>query len=121
MSAAHAMPPGDSLEPIKRVKAVETEVAGQLAELAQRSQGELDRLRQELESAVARARAEAEAARDAKLAAARADADREATAIVADGQAKADQIKPKGAEALGKQREAILGTVLGSFRRAAGK
>ena len=121
MSAASPMPSGDSLEPIKRVKAIEGEVAARLAEVEERGRSELDRLRTEVESAVAQARTEAEAARDARLAAARSEADRAAADIVAGGQAKADAIRPKGPEALGRQREAILATVLGTFRPAGEK
>jgi vacuolar-type H+-ATPase subunit H len=117
MSAeAEAGPVTDTLEPIKRVKAVEGETLARIGEVEARLKSEVEAMAREAEAAVARARAEAEKARDALLSSARDGAESEAAKIVADGESRAKQIRSRSARELADRREALLDAVLEVFR-----
>jgi vacuolar-type H+-ATPase subunit H len=117
MSAeAEAGPVNDTLEPIKRVKAVEGETLARIAEVEARLKSELEAMVRAAEADVARARAEAEKARDALLSSARDSAESEAAKIVAEGESRAQQIRRRTASELADRREALLDAVLEVFR-----
>jgi vacuolar-type H+-ATPase subunit H len=104
------------LEPIRRVKEVETAARERLAAFEVQARAELDELRRESEAFVARARAEAERGRTARLARARAEAEQEVAKILAEGRARAAAIRGKEGSELARLREALLSAVLGGFR-----
>jgi vacuolar-type H+-ATPase subunit H len=112
----HAAPTGDTLEPIKRVKATEEEALATIAALAESVRKEVESLVREAEDAVLRARTEGEAVRERLLTQTKADAEQEARTILTAAEAKAAQIRGKSAAELASARDQILDAVLGAFR-----
>ncbi len=117
MSAEATATPGDEgLEPIRRVKTLETENAGKLEEIRARLRSEIDGITREAEGAVAASRSAGEGARDRAIAEARSTADREAEAILAEGRTKAAAIRGRTPAELAALKEPVLSAVLGEFR-----
>jgi vacuolar-type H+-ATPase subunit H len=119
MAASATGTPDPSLEPIRRVRAVESEWETKLAAFTAQAKEELERLTREAEAIVASTRAELERKRALAVEKARLDAEAEAATIVAEGKERAAGLRGKGPEELEPLRERILSAVLGEFRPTA--
>lgn len=116
MAASTSEAPDPSLEPIRRVRAVESEWESKLAAFTSQAKGELERLTRDAEAIVTATREELERSRAAAVEKARGAAELEASRIVAEGKDKAGTLRGKGPGELEPLRERLLSAVLGEFR-----
>jgi vacuolar-type H+-ATPase subunit H len=120
MSNEPVAAPDDSLETIRHVTTVETELDAKVGQLRITVKSVLDAIQRETESVLLQTRVEVEREREATLATAQQDGDVEAHQILTEGTGKAEGIRGKTWAQLAPQKESILSAVLAEFR-ASGK
>jgi vacuolar-type H+-ATPase subunit H len=108
--------PGDSLETIKLVTSVESDLERKLVDLRASIKLVLEALHRETESTLVTARAEADKEREAALATSRTEGDHEAELILTAGAARAGSIRGKSSDELARQKEPVLTAILAEFR-----
>jgi len=115
--AVTAAPAGapDSIQALKRVKAMENEWETRLTSGKRESEAALERLRTEAAAAVRDAQTAADHDRVARVVQARAETETEAEAILAEGKKTADQALRGEGRRPADKRDAVLAIVLGSF------
>ena len=106
-----------SIEALKQLKKVETELDSQLKSVQLEGEQTLARLRAEAETIVREARAQAERDRELTIAQARSRVAKEAEAIVIEGRKAAEEVARAADRDMSILGEKLLGVVLGTLRR----